>query len=423
MSFIPPKFSLSNLDISVNKIDKQLFDKKNKELLLKANNKTLARHKLIYDSDWVVNEIEDINGAVSTTYEELLPQKVPYDFSFDLQIPEGLLPFLRYDVIAKTTPTQDVRGVGVFNFSSLREVSLQLYDWAGITEILAPANLSPWGGGDTGFGWWESEYEPKSSVPPVALPNPEIAIPHLPKPESAYETVSEFISVYITSVGSFWIGPYALNANGSQVYVGGEWMSLSSWIDSAFVTYHPGSHIMSFLVYARSRTTFEPPIYDFPIPISSNATYSFPQGTTTDESNCDEYFFSQYYVADEIVDFNTYVILVGYDEASEVFTDYYPNVIITAEEDGPPYKAFENITVQTIKTCNQQIIIDKVADDNFRFRIKGYLLLVSPAVTETSYSDPTLPTYQPQGEDLFVRLKVYYNSQSIQKKNAQYEFK
>lgn len=414
MSFIQPKFNLSNLDFSLNKIDKQLSDKKSKELLLKSGNKTYARSKLIYDSDWIVNEIEDINGAVSTIYEELLPQKIPYDFSFDLQIPEELLPFLRYDIIAKTTPTQDVRGVGVFNFSSLREVSLQLYDWAGNTQI---------SGGYIGTTAYYTEpfYPPTLPIPTEANTGA-----HFPKPDSAYEPGAEYNYVRVNNVGT-GLGPFLCRGDGSSTEVRvtvipEQWVDFYDWTVSLFVTYYPFANFNITLQSAYT-VTFEPPIYDFPIPISSNVTYSFPQGTTDDESNCDEYYLSQYYVADEIVDFDTYVTMVGYDEASTVFTTYYPNVIITAEGDGPPYKAFENTTVETIKTCNQQIIIDKVTDDNFRFRIKGYLLLISPAIIETDYSDPTLPTYQPQGEDMFIRLKVYYDSQLIQKKNIRYGFK
>lgn len=410
MQPIQQKFKSRGLldQISQNKND--LAKKTQQNLIPKLYDYNLSRSKIIYDTNWLCNELEYIDGAVTTTYELELPQKVPYDFSFDLKIPESYLPFLTFDVLAKTTPTQNIVGVGEYIYSSLKPVHVQLYDWAGNTSVEAVADLSPSDPLDNGFGWWMDEGSPPS-VPPVGLPDPEIAIPHLPKPSSAYETYSAFTEI---SIPSWYIpggrGPWDLNKNGSEVYYNDEWVSLSSWATIMWNLYHNMYGQVYFYVTAYSATYFIPePVLNFPIPVGDKS-YSFPNGTTTDTSNCDEYWGSQYWVTGDLEDFNDYVTLVGYNEAKNTFIKYYPDIVYTAEEDGPPYNAYESSTTEVVQSCEQQIIIDKIAKDNFRFRIRGYLLLVSKSTVETEYSDPILPTYQPNGEDMYVRLKVYYDS-------------
>jgi hypothetical protein len=411
MKINPINYNFQKFQSDIQKAKVSFKEKKNPTLTLKGANNLISRSNLIYDSDWVIPVIEDIDGAVSAVYGELLPQKVPYNFEFDLNVSESYLPFLDFNIITKTNSDQEVWGVGQFSFSSLREPTFQLYDWEGITEIIVGADLNPAVPSDGGFGWWMSEGSPPS-VPPVSLPDPEIGIPHLPKPESAYETYSAFSQI---SLPAWYIpggrGPYSLNRDGSQVYYDGEWIALSSWANIMWDNYHNMYGQIYFYVTAYSATDFIPqPYLNFPLPNDTAIHYSLPSGTTTDTSNCDEYFFSQYWTVGDLTNFNDYVTLVGYDEAYDVFTSYYPDLIITEEGDGPPYHAYEAVSTETVKTCNQQIVITKISDSQFHFNIKGYLLLVSQAKIETDFSDPTFPTYQPEGTDLFVRLKVFYNS-------------
>ena len=87
--------------------------------------------------------------------------------------------------------------------------------------------------------------------------------------------------------------------------------------------------------------------------------------------------------------------------------------IITTFDGGPPYHAYKPISENVIVTANQQEIINNLNPTNnnsFRYDIKGHMLLLSEANTEATYSDNDNPTYVPSGEDIQVKLKVYYDS-------------
>ncbi|MFA5048519.1 MAG: hypothetical protein WC516_05860 [Patescibacteria group bacterium] len=399
MKINPINYNFQKFQSDIQKAKVSFKEKKNPTLTLKGANNLISRSNLIYDSDWVIPVIEDIDGAVSAVYGELLPQKVPYNFEFDLNVSESYLPFLDFNIITKTNSDQEVWGVGQFSFSSLREPTFQLYDWEGITEL---------NGGFIGT----TEYYHEPAYPP-SLPTPTEAntgIP-FPEPSGAYSKTATYTRVYISNVGT-GLGPFNLRGDGSSTEIEvtpGVWQDFYAWMVDLFITYAPFANF-SVSLQSAYWIDFIPSVYNFPLPNDTATHYSLPLGTTTDTSNCDENYQTQYWTVDSLTDFNDYVTLVGYDEAYDVFTSYYPDLIITEEGDGPPYHAYEAVSTETVKTCNQQIVITKISDSQFHFNIKGYLLLVSQAKIETDFSDPTFPTYQPEGTDLFVRLKVFYNS-------------
>ena len=99
MKINPINYNFQKFQSDIQKTKVSYKEKKNPTLTLKGANNLISRSKLIYDSDWVIPVIEDIDGAVSTVYGELLPQKVPYDFEFDLNVSESYLPFLDFNVL------------------------------------------------------------------------------------------------------------------------------------------------------------------------------------------------------------------------------------------------------------------------------------------------------------------------------------
>ena len=224
------KFNLNKLLFQSNKNNIDLDNKINSDAILNPSNEFFSRTKLIYESDWILCELEKIKEATALNYEELLPEKAKYNFSVELDVPETHLSFLKHNILSKTVPEQLLRGVGEFNFTSLKEINLRLYDWKGVTAIYTPADLSPENPYDYGFGWWT---EGGDGSPPVGLPDPSLAIHPYPQPEGCYSKSTYFNKISCPSVAG-GLGPYTLNADGTQLFWGGEWISLSSWIQYVF---------------------------------------------------------------------------------------------------------------------------------------------------------------------------------------------
>ena len=130
------KFNLNNLQFKSNKNQIDLNTKIQIQKNLKNTNEYFSTPKLVYYSDWVLCELEKIKSATSLNEGDLLPEKANYSFSINLNIPEAYLPFLKFDVLAKTLPEQQIIGTGEFNYSSLREVAFQTYNWKGFTQII-----------------------------------------------------------------------------------------------------------------------------------------------------------------------------------------------------------------------------------------------------------------------------------------------
>lgn len=404
--FSPERYNLSKLIESVKKIKSDINSKKFPAIIPALANNFISVLKPAYDSDWAICELDNYQEATSTVIDTILPQKAGYNFSFDLNVSEFQLPYLDFNVITKTVPEQSVAGVGLYTFSSLQELSIQLYDWQGTTQLTAPGGVD---------AWWQNEFEPYPSSPPFPLNDPEPIIINafgsLPLPESAYNLQTSWNHITATSLGT-GLGPFPLSEDGTQLWTGGGWIYLNAWIASLFVTYHPGSHIINFRVTQITRDTFRIGATDFPVPIGDKPNFVLPYGTTINpETHSNEDFSNQYWTVEGIVDFQGYYTTVGdYDVAKAVFTEFYPNVLITDEEDGPPWYAYKIVETEMVKSGNRQIFISKLDNNRYHFNIVGNFLLLSNANTETNWSDPFFPTYEPKGEDLFARLKVYYRS-------------
>ena len=165
---------------------------KNKHNLIKANGVNINaisdfynKINLYYDTDWQASELELFNEATSTTKDVLLPQKAKYEFSFIVNAKEQYLPFIHWNIIAKTVPEQDVRGVGEFTFTGLREIVLSTYQWQGITQ------LSTYAGQD----WqWSGVFYPRNAPYKEHLAGYQYQITK-PLPNEAYTQYTRVSSV------------------------------------------------------------------------------------------------------------------------------------------------------------------------------------------------------------------------------------
>ncbi|MHA1832314.1 MAG: hypothetical protein ACTSWR_12330 [Candidatus Helarchaeota archaeon] len=402
------KYKFNNLEYKTNKNNLEVDRKENKELELKSIPELISQPKVLYDSGWEVCTLEKYNEAVSTTYEEFLPQKATYDFTQRIRLAEDYLPFLRYYILFKTVPEQSLKNVGEFTFTSLRDLQLQLYDWQGITQEITTYNLSPFQFFPAS-GWRYVFYDDRSlSAIPINLGGSasDFWSPP-PQPSGAYEYQAYWNTIKIVNVLS-GIGPYPLSADGTQINSGAGWTSLNTWINGVYDTYGLADDFQcQFHASASASNTFRVDANNYPVPIGVNANYVLPYNTGTDQNEYSTATYpNQYWIAGNTATFDELINIYGwsYSDAEDVFIKFYPNVILTHDEDSGEYHAYEQVENNVIKSCNQQIFYDKLDTKEFNIRVKGEALLMSKAITETSYSDPNNPTYEPNGEDLYVRL-------------------
>lgn len=371
------KYNLNKLLFQSNKNENNLDKKLSLETILNSSSEFFSTKKLIYDSDWVLCELEKFKEATTITYEELLPEKASYNFSVSLNIDEQYLPFLNFDVLVKTIPEQMVTGVGEFTFTSLREIDFKLYEINGVTSMVK--------------AYWDYPvYED------TCCPWQRVLV--------GYEQTG------------FWGNPQpsGLYSESHEFFPDGKGYGTKNWHDYSWGLKYPASN--------------------FPVPISENPSYILPYGSYT-PANPLNFLYTAYgwsgsppespptgtffWEQTGLTDFNGLINIYGYTEARAILNKYYPDIVVS-EEDNPPYHAYEIIRSKTIKSCNQQILINKLGDNQFRIDVTGYFLLLSKAITETIWSDSENPTYEPNGEDLFSKLKVYFNPSIKTKKLINY---
>lgn len=123
-------------------------------------------------------------------------------------------------------------------------------------------------------------------------------------------------------------------------------------------------------------------------------------------------FPNNYWEAQGVSTFNNLIVNYGYtyQEAKTAIHQYYPDILITDESDGPPWFAYDVTNKDTVEIAEKNVFINKRSDNNFKINVSGHFLLISKSITETENSDPSYPTYKPQGEDLYVQLKVFFNN-------------
>jgi hypothetical protein len=321
------KLNLNKLQFISDKNKTNLKNKSSKPLDNRPSSEFLSKSILVHETDWSVCKLEKINEAVSTTIDELLPEKAKYEYSFELDIPENYLHYLNFNVLAKTIPEQQIVGVGTYDFTSLREILLNTFSWNG---VLYSEGLVAQG----------------QSYPPV------------PPPGAYYDTLVETVDY------------------------GGIFFTHWLYLFTAYSTV-------------------------FPAP-AEIGTPGGDDGWGTWTWNETE--FDQSWTNTGQTTFQGLLGTYTYEEASDIMSTYYPNIIITAEDDGPPWKCYELITNKTVQTSDKQVLITKVGTNRFSFKISGHFMLISKAIDETSWSDPDVPTYEPRGSDMHTRLKVFFDA-------------
>jgi hypothetical protein len=350
----------------------------------------------LYDSNWIDVLPVDIEGATSQVENYELPQKVPFEFSFNLEVPEVYLPFINIAILAKPSTDQKVIGTGQFIFSSLREVILHLYTWLGVGFSITAG---------PGFSWWEYRADPH--VIPYPLPAPTMTIP---PPTGCYTRISYWGEISCPSVGS-GLGPYTLNSAGTHLWAGGNWVLLKDWMDGIFEVWFPGGGGQLYIVVSTGQQVyFNHPQLHFPIPVDGQSTFPCGGLVSPDPTN----WPNQLWSSEGLFTFQEYMALGHtYAQAVATFAKYYPEIFITPESHGIPYKCYARINTDTVVSGEEKIKIVKTDDRNFQYSVYGNLLLVSPANIETDWSDPDFPTFKPNSTVLSTRLKVFFKNHPV----------
>ena len=396
---------LKKLLYDSNKNKNDLDNALNTEINSKPSTDFMARMKLVYDSDWVVCELKKFNEAISTTEGELLPEQAKYEFSYEMNLPESNLQFLKNEVVAKTVPEQNIQGVGEFIFTSLREIVLYVYQWQGVLQLIASAGT-------------RLDLLPLGATGPIgSLPAPTLT---KPPPQSAYSQEVIYTDAYF-SAGSG--SSHTCNADGT--YLTDIDTSLADFLVQYRINWRiPDENDVSVLWTMREYVDFIPGQWFYPPFDDDTIDWEFPNGTSDDQDeDSTPTYPDQYWEAQLILTFNGFMQADGaswgypggagmedkYDYVYDIFKSWYPdeNSIITPFDAGSPYYAYRLIYNNIVKSCIQQVVINKLEEEKFQIDVTGYFLLLSPATRETSWSDPNFPTYEPAGEDMEARLKVY----------------
>lgn len=393
MKFKSTRFKTQKILKQIRENTSDLLKKNKEKLFEKKAAEATVQPVLIYDSNWQTCELVDIEGATTQELDLLLPQRATYNFSFDIDVPEEYLGFLDYKVMARTNPDQSIAGASPFTYSGLREVLLSLYDWQGVITISA-------GLGDHG-GFTDIPI----STPHVPLPSPTLTIP---PPTECYEAEVRWSLVQAPLIGT-GIGPFPVNASGTIVNPGTEEeQTLQEWTQGLSDVFSTDN--TSIVFTASQSVNFKHETNNFPLPIDEELTFSLPCASEDPEEFSNETFPDQYWEQQGTSTFNDLINIHGYtySEAVDLFETYYPQLFITPEEDGPPWKAFVVITRDVVETADKTIKTIRNSDAKFSVDVNGDFLLISPANTETEFSDEVFPTYKPDGEDIEARLKVFY---------------
>jgi hypothetical protein len=401
MKFDRTRQKINKIEIAQEAINTEIKNSFAIPVLKTPTFESAIKSRILYDSGWQESINEDIASAFTTTQNLELPQRATYQFDFTLNIEEHQLPFISYKLITETTEGQDVRGVGQFTYNGYRELSLNLYDWKGTTQVIDVLDLSPDNPSDNGFGYWVEE---GATTIPLTLPAPTITPP---SPTDCYETTSSFSTIAALSIGG-GIGPYELSPDGSTVIISvGVEQSYADWIQSLFDTFNPMSGIINIYVTAYQTASFKHRINDFPIPLNEDGTemFSLPCGDVDPA----QWEFDTTATFDDLITLKGYT----YQEAFDLFSEYYPEIYITPEDAGQPYKAFEVFESEVIESGKNTVQITKLKT-GFEFKIFGDLLIISPANTETDFSDPLVPTYKPNADPINIKLLVFYHANKVE---------
>lgn len=402
MQSIPAKGKISKIEDLKRESDKEIFKKTSKKQTQRSASQFNNQSNIIYDSGWVPAELENIKEATSRTEGTLLPQKAKYSFSVPLKIDEKLLPFIDFQIIARTHPNQTVKGVEKYVYTGLKEVQMDLFDWQGVTSIAS-------GGSDGGFTDVPFS-SPEQHDLGVSLPTIDDLT--VPPPEECYEVESVWSTVAVPSLGT-GIGPDPLSDDGTIVFPDTvNEVTLTEYFEDLIDLW--GASFMNVQFGYASTVSFKHRHVDFPVPNDPDFDFNLPCASEDPDEFSTETYPDQYWEQTATSTFNDLINVHGftYSEAKDIFDEFYPIIFITPEDDGPPWKAFLEIDINTVEKAAKTVKVTKEGE-NFTHKIYGHLLLESPANKETEFSDENFKTYEPNGEDLEIKLLSYYKQPII----------
>ena len=406
MKFNLSKFKIQKLDFKQDQGDNELTNKQIQEIFIKDNLQILNSPKIV-QLQTITAELQNIPGATTQDENVKLPQEALYDFSFNLPVPETYLPFFNIELISDLdlvlpedfddtgAPIREVIGVGEFEYSSLREISVQLYDWKGVTNVTAGAGSF---GGFTDI---------PLSAPHVGLPSFSLIVP---APTDCYNTDVFWSAVSFPLIGS-GINNIPTDRTGSILFPGTpSETSLSDYTQNLADIWNITS---TSVVFGATQTIdFKFESIDFPVPFNPDNPDEFtvPCGSTDPDEdstieNPDQYWESQGFVTfQELIDTKGYT----YQEAKNIIQGSYPTIFITPESEGEPFKAYTRQESTVIETARQNIQIIQNSENNYTVNVFGHLLLTSIANKETDFSDEDFPTFEPDGKPPSITLKVFF---------------
>lgn len=345
-------------------------------------------YKPIYDSGWNDVVPKDINEATTQVENLELPQKINFEATFNLEIPEAYLPFVDYQILTKPVDNQKVQGTGKFTYQKLNEVVIRVYQWIGSTQH--SSGLSP----------SASVYDDGTTLPPI----PAITLTPL-QPSGCYTSETFYTDMHV-AVGTGLT--YSLTKDGLYID-NGSFTTRESVIAGLIAIWNPGGYVNITYDFGQSITfNYLDNVYDLPVPDDGQSTV--PCGGTTPAGPGVGYWL--WY---DTVLFSEYMSNYGhtYAQATAIFTQFYPEIFITPFSHGAPYKAYTRVTSNVVETTRKLMQITKIDDKNFKFDISGYLLLVTPSTEEVYWSDPDFPTYHPTGAALSLRVVVFFRGHPV----------
>jgi len=407
MQYKETKYKVNTIKSRQNNTEQVLIQKDQKSLDSRDARKVIKKPVLLYDSDWILAEKEDISSAISQEEGTLLPERALYDFETTLNVPEKFLQDLKIEVLTRSEPEANIQGVFPYIGSAKRELSFQLYDWHGITYT------------NTIVIWLFETYWENGILIITDILSPQyFGCLEPPQPVDAYDF------------------EYTIN------YYGEEYDEHYVW-------------------------TFKYPITDFPVPIGQDPTYHLPVAeeyvypNVLEYTRCGDPAPDSYWTQGATKQFYEVVAIYGLQEAKDLLNESYNNITYSDESDSfkgevpnkeslpltgnergdyyistdisvyyvwsidepdgtiddwvsagaSIYKAYETIFTPEVATSNQIKKITKLSGTSAILNVSGDVLLISPANTETIYSDPLFPTYQATtGGDVEIRLKVYIDN-------------
>lgn len=377
-SFDQAKQKLNRITLQQNKNIIGIQKKQSSPFASLGRNTRYKTSKILYESDWAVaDDREKIDSAITQEKGLLLPEKLNYSFSIDLNIAEQFLPYLQIELLAKTPPDMQMKGVFNYISSGKREISFWLYDWNGIGQM----SLS--GCGDT-----PQPVEAYDLIPADPTPPPTAPFWLFHYPTSNFPVPIGTDPSYLLPVAKDYIYPNQLiyDICGSPAF------AYSSWSNVGSATFHELINLVGGdvddakdILNAYDNMTYSDELPNFKGHVDNINDLPL----TGNEEN-------DFYIQD-----NVSIYRVWNSEESSGTIDNWISAGASI------YKAYQNIYTEQIVTAQQTKKITKISDSNYNLLFEGYILLLSEAKTQTSWSDLLTPTYEPNGGDIELKAQVY----------------